>query len=302
MKRAGFSMVKKQVSIASPLNEHVQKCQYSPNCKICRPFVKVIDNQVQLKEFQKEVCRVVEECKKKLKRYTEQLKQGFQPEEMESNKDLLQAVIDLQKFYEEIKTRETEINVTSKECLYEFVVVLQSCLIYFDENNQYGQALKQILPVGNYVWLNKNVNEKMLFEILHKQEEDLKRNKKVRVVDFYTCVDIELPENADNLDIQREEEFNLLVRNIVPNVFNYTEKQLRSKRSEYLRQPGKYKVIPMYKKLMSGTAPMKRYWIHSSLINLAIQNGWNEFTIRSHSLLKELAMMMIKERGEGMKV
>ncbi|XP_066931070.1 uncharacterized protein [Clytia hemisphaerica] len=40
MKRAGFAMVKKQVSIASPLNAHIQECQYSPDCEKCAPFVK----------------------------------------------------------------------------------------------------------------------------------------------------------------------------------------------------------------------------------------------------------------------
>ena len=36
-------MVKKQISIASPLNDHIVNCQYSKGCKIGEPFVKVID-------------------------------------------------------------------------------------------------------------------------------------------------------------------------------------------------------------------------------------------------------------------
>ena len=83
-----------------------------------------------------------------------------------------------------------------------------------------------------------------------------------------------LPDDCSSSDRQREEEFNQLVRNMVPNVFHYTEKMLRSKRSAYARQPGRYKAIPLYKKLMSGTAPLKRYWIHSLIINLALANGW----------------------------
>ena len=32
----------------------------------------------------------------------------------------------------------------------DLIVFLQTTLVYFDESNQYGCALKQALPVGNY--------------------------------------------------------------------------------------------------------------------------------------------------------
>lgn len=274
MKRAGFSMVKKQVSIASPLNSHIKECQYSSDCEICKPFVKVIKNETELNAIRADVRRVTKDCKQKLRENLKRLNEEYSSEEIESNKDMLDAVENLQRFYENLKNRETTIQDMDNKSLSEFLVVLQSCLIYYDENNQYGRALKQILPVGNYVWLARDVTVGTLVEILDKQKADLKRNTKSRVIDFYTCVDIELPADCSNSDRQREEEFNLLVRNQTPNVFNYTEKMLRIKRCEYVRRPGKYKSIALCKKLMSGTAPTHRYWIHSSILNLALTNGW----------------------------
>ena len=43
LKRAGYSLVKKQVTLASPFNKHIQECQYTPGCDKCEPFVKEID-------------------------------------------------------------------------------------------------------------------------------------------------------------------------------------------------------------------------------------------------------------------
>ena len=274
MKRAGFSMVKNQVSIASPINAHIAECQYSPNCEICKPFVKVIETEEELNSIREEVRRVTSDCKHKLRENLEKLNEEYSAEEIESNKDLLDAVANLQKFHENLKNRETNIQHMDETSLSEFMVVLQSCLIYYDENNQYGRALKQILPVGNYAWLARDVTVETLVGILDKQKTDLKGNAKARVVDFYACVDIELPTDCSNSDRQREEEFNLLVRNQTPNVFNYTEKMLRIKRCEYVRKPGKYKSVPLYKKLISGTSQMRRYWIHSSLLKMALTNGW----------------------------
>ena len=79
--------------------------------------------------------------------------------------------------------------------------------------------------------------------------------------------------NHDDLKL----EFTTFKTNIltqVPQVYNFTEKMLLSKRSEYKLKDGKYKTISLYKKLMSGTAPMRRYWIHSSILNMALNNGW----------------------------
>ena len=60
----------------------------------------------------------------------------------------------------------------------------------------------------------------------------------------------------------------------MPQVYNFTEKMLRSKGSEYKLKDNKYKGISLYKKLMSGTAPITKYWLHSSMLKTALQNGW----------------------------
>ena len=124
-------------------------------------------------------------------------------------------------------------------------------------------------------------------EILAEQTIKLREDKKARVVDFYTCVDIHLPDTCSKADLQREEEFNLLVRNQVPEVYNFTEKMLRSKRSEYKLKNNKYKSISLYKKLMSGTAPIMKYWIHSPILKTALQNGWK--VTRVHNTLTDIS-------------
>ena len=166
--------------------------------------------------------------------------------------------------------------VTIYVCVY--FIILSCALILIStiylQNNQYGRALKQILPVGNYAWL-KTATVKTLVDILAKQKSNLKSDPKSRVVDFFACVNIELDQKTcSSADLQREEEFNLLVRNQTPNVFNYTEKMLRVARREYSKIPGKYTSVATHKKLMSGTKPMLCYWAHSSIIDLALKNGW----------------------------
>ena len=262
MKRAGFSMVKKQVSVASPLNDHMRKCQYSPHCKTCTPFVKVVKGDLELKEIAEDIITVSEDCKEKLDKIKKNLRAEMETTGYLDNEELINVADQLELFYELLKGRELggalrEDGEKDKE-IYEHFLALQTCLFYYDENNQYGRALKQILPVGNYVW-NNSANIDTLVEILEKQKNDILENPKARVVDFYTCVNIELPDDVSPEHLQREEEFNLLVKNETPNVFNYTEKMLRVKRSEYVRKPGKFKAIPTYKKLMSGTKPLFSY-------------------------------------------
>ena len=278
MKRAGFSMVKKQVSIASPLNDHTSKCQYSPDCKQCSQFVKVIEDDTEVKEIALDIKRVSEDCKVKLEKIKEDLCSEMKQTGSTDNEELVNIANQLETFYDALKSRELEDafdNSRDKDDkeIYEHFLALQTCLFYYDENNQYGRALKQILPVGNYAW-NNTANIHTLTSILNKQKNDLLKNPKARVVDFYACVNIELPKGVASDHLTREEEFNLLVKNETPNVFNYTEKMLRVKRQEYARKPGKYKAIPTYKKLMSGTKPMFNYWIHSAILNMALKNGW----------------------------
>ena len=236
-----------------------------------------------MSELKNETSRVVDECKIALKQTLNRLEKTHESDEWEENEDLLAAVEDVQKIYEMLKTQSfvnDNDNYDNKEQLTETIAVLQSCIVYFDENNQYGFALKQILPVGNYVWMNRNGNNdgpldvQTLVDILDRQTKKLRANKKARVVDFYACVDINLPDDCSSADLQREEEFNLLVRNRVPEVQNFTEKMLCAKRLEYKSRGNKYKSISLYKKLMSDTEPLKKYWLHSSILKTGIENGW----------------------------
>ena len=297
MKRAGFSMIKKQVSLASPFNEHVKTCQYSTDCVKCGPFVRDIA-QGDVESLKEETYRVVKECKRALKATLSRLREVHEANEIEEDTKVLEAVEQMQGMYEILKTQSfVKSEVTSEE-LIETICVLQSCIIYFDENNQYGYALKQILPVGNYVWLNYSqvtgrVTIEKLQEILAEQTRKLRADRKARVVDFYTCVDIILPDTCSKADLQREEEFNLLVRNKVPEVFNFTEKMLRSKRNEYVLKGDKYRSISLYKKLMSGTEPIMKYWIHSSMLKIALTNGWK--VVRVHNTLAFTAQRICED-------
>ena len=151
MKRASFSMVKRQISIASPLNDNIAKCQYSKRCKICEPFVKVIDKS-DLNEVKQETLRVVQECKKKLEQLIEEKEELNLPEnELETDEVLIDSVVQMQQFYEMVKIKECSVTTaTNTTDLEEFILILQTILVHYDENNQYGNSLKQILPVGNY--------------------------------------------------------------------------------------------------------------------------------------------------------
>ena len=83
--------------------------------------------------------------------------------------------------YEILKTQSFVSEQSTREDMTELICILQSCIIYFDENNQYGYALKQILPVGNYVWLNYNANgseisASTLKEMLAEQTKKIRRH------------------------------------------------------------------------------------------------------------------------------
>ena len=163
----------------------------------------------------------------------------------------------------------------------EFLMLLQSCIIYFDENNQYGYALKQTLPIGNYMWMTYDeesrgdIKPQTLIDILKQQRRKLEENPKASIVDFYACVNISLhTDECTKSEMQRGEEFNLLVRNKVPEVYNFTEKMLCTKRCEYSRRKDVFKKIPTYKKLISGVEPLKNYWVHSSILREALLDGW----------------------------
>ena len=278
MKRAGFSMIRKEVSLACPLNDHTEGCQYSPDCATCGPFVKLIESQQVLDTLKDETHKVIEHCKVKLKETLGGLKEQNQEQEIERDEKVLEAVENLKKNYKHIKTKEFEVSAEFSTPSEMMIYVLQSCIIYLDENNQYGNALKQIMSVGNYTWINTtsdgdHVDLSTLEKILATQANKLREDKKARVVDFYTCVVIELSVDCSKADLQRKEEFNLFAHNQVLQVCNFTEKMLRYKMSEYKLKDGTYKCVSLYNKLMSGTVPMKRYWIHSSILNMPVKNG-----------------------------
>ena len=85
----------------------------------------------------------------------------------------------------------------------------------------------------------------------------------------------------------------MLVRNQVPEVYNFTEKMLRAKRSKYKMKSDKYKNITLYKKLMSGTAPLIKYWIHSAMVKTALNNGWK--ITRVHNTLTFTAQRVCED-------
>ena len=99
-------------------------------------------------------------------------------------------------------------------------------------------------------------------------------NPKARVIDFYANVDIELPFDCTTEQLQKAEELNLLVRNTTPKLQNYSEKMLRTKQNQFVFKRGKFTNIKLHQKLMSGTEPLKNYWVHSAMLNTAILDGW----------------------------
>ena len=113
------------------------------------------------------------------------------------------------------------------------------------------------------------------------------------MVDCYACVDIELSPDCSTADIRREEEFNLLARNQVPQVYNFSEKMLRARRCEYKMMEGKYKSLQLYKKPMSSVAPLKRYWVHSSMLKVAFNNGWR--VTKVHNILTFTAQRVCED-------
>ena len=141
MKRAGFSMVKKQVSLASPLNSHIKDCQYSPSCNQCSPYVKVISSKQELESIKTEIRDVTTECDKKLKQIQDDLKAEIAETGADNNEDLVNVANQLKELYASLKNRETQMNEANLESLRDFneyLLVLQSCLIYYDEVNFYS--------------------------------------------------------------------------------------------------------------------------------------------------------------------
>ena len=62
---------------------------------------------------------------------------------------------------------------------------------------------------------------------------------------------------------------------------------------QYVKKPGKYKSITVNKKLISGTSPLSRYWIHSSILNLALNNGWKITNV--HNTLSFVAQKICED-------
>ena len=280
MKRAGFSMTKKQITQSSPFKSHIETCEYNDQCQKCGPFAKTL-NEDEVKLFREESRRVVKESKEKTLEFLRLIiAEQLQDEKSQNTPEQNAEVEETQRLYETLKDCAFEGGEDLKED-EEFLMLLQSCIIYFDKNNQYGYALKQTLPVGNYMWMRYDketggsVKPQTLVDILNQQRRKLEANPKATIVDFYTCVNINLhTDTCTKSEMKRGEEFNLLVRNKVPEVYNFTEKMLTTKRCEYVRQKNVYKKIPTYSKLISGVEPLKNYWIHSSILREALLDGW----------------------------
>ena len=67
-KRAGYSVIGREVSVASPTNRHVRECQFSPSCLECAAFVKSLDKDgnEDVPSLLLEIERVVVECNGKI--------------------------------------------------------------------------------------------------------------------------------------------------------------------------------------------------------------------------------------------
>ena len=150
-------------------------------------------------------------------------------------------------------------------------------MLYFDENNQYGRALKRPLPVGNYCWMIRPT-AKALKEIMC--EKKRREDDGQRVVDFFGCVDLELPDDCSPEDRQCEEEFNLLVANDTPNAFKFSEQQTRTVRSTR-QEDRQNKVQVAEQETDVGEERHNNYWLHSSLLGMALANGWRITRVRN---------------------
>ena len=285
MKRAGFSMIKKNITLASPLQKHVQECHYNPNCPTCSPFVYNVENDKDYQKLKEEVFATITGCKEAQSRHLEEISQD-EYREWESTDaakfaKMTDHVSQIEEIYERARTSAFRLpdKQTKEGEELETIAVLQSSIVYMDENNQYGNALKNILPIGNFTFVTcyadgTPLDQAFIEHLLQQQDNNLKRNRKARVLDFFACVDIELPENCSPEQLQRAEEFNLLVRNRIPKVTNFTEKMLRNKRLEYKNKEGKYTSLSLNKKLMCGTEKLKSYFCHSAMLNSALLDGW----------------------------
>ena len=285
-KRAGYSVIGREVSVASPTNRHVRECQFSPSCLECAAFVKSLakDGNEDVPSLLLEIERVVVECNGKIPITTTTTVNIVEEEEQEKKKkdvDANRLLRSVTEEYAELKKNGRLLAENLDPATEALVVFLQNTMLYFDENNQYGGALKRPLPVGNYCWMIQPT-AKALKEIMceKKRREDYGQ----RVVDFFACVDLELPDDCSPQDRQCEEEFNLLVASDTPNAFKFSEKLLGNKREPYVRRDKKtgktkYKSLSLNKKLMSGVERRNNYWLHSSLLGMALTNGWR---IASH--------------------
>lgn len=273
MRRAGFSLTKNQVTLTSPTSDHVSQCRHKETCEICRYWFTSED-------------LTVEEVKKILEERCEERREA--PEEPpEPLKDDNRRIVDEIefKYTQNREFKNVLLNLDEEDEKYRLLI--DRFTLYYDENNQYGYALSKPLPIGSYIWL-RNASAEHLNKLLKEKERRLEMHgADTPVYDFFTCVDIELPtpndatvlgdgatvDNSEG-DIRREELFNLLVRNMKPDVFAYSEQMLRCSREEYAKKSKKFKQINTHNKMISGVAPLRQYWVHSSMIARALANGW----------------------------
>ena len=70
-----FSEIKKQVSLASVLNDHVQNCKFSKDCPKCSPFVKSLEGEETVRAVLEETKNSVVQCESSLKKNLTNMKE-----------------------------------------------------------------------------------------------------------------------------------------------------------------------------------------------------------------------------------
>ena len=103
MKRAGFSMTKKQIAQCSPFKSHVETCEFDDKCQKCMPFTKPMTEK-DAKEFRKECRRVVKESKKQTLEFLEKIIcDQLREEKSKNTPELEKEIEDTQRLYETLK-------------------------------------------------------------------------------------------------------------------------------------------------------------------------------------------------------
>ena len=234
MKRAGFSQIKRQISVASPKSEHVRECHFSESCDQCRPFFKADLNPELTSKLIKESENLLEKAPANTRCLVEKMTRAEKDEWQKFDGNRQQMLEEFERLQSEhVDMMKMVKNVIEEKCSGdasklddEVIAVRQACLMYMDENNNYGSALKKPLPVANFTFVRPEpgkgeggkLDEKFLVDIYREQQKELERFPDGKVIDYYCCVDLELPDTATQSKKMRAADFNVLVRNQLPDL------------------------------------------------------------------------------------